>query len=435
MKTYACAAIVVLTLWTPRAAWAQLYTENFDADHSANWLLSANEASGASPSDGVGDPDASADFFFDYSDVGIPPAPNSIGGTTRGMKIQANLTSGIFGGASASPIGQSFIGNYKITFDLWGNYVGDPTDGLNPGGDRQTNMSTYGITTDGATGMAHGVADAVWFAATVDGRASADFRAYSLERAIGYQLPIDPTALDGLGQPIDSHAVYHAGSRNNSAALYQNHFGGVSAPAAQLAQYPQQTGTTPLGSIGMEWHQVEIAKVGKTVTWTMDGVLLVTLDMTNFTTQPDGSNIFFGHSDINADSSTEPDRFALQFSLFDNIKVESLGAGNNADFNGNGTIDAADFVLWRKNNGLASGAIQPQGDADGDMDVDLEDYDLWHASFGNPFPGSHGDGAVGAVPEPGSSVLWLIAAAGVFVRRRRDCPQAVVYLVPKSVAS
>ena len=112
MKTYACAATVVLSLWAPRAALAQLYTENFDADHSANWLLSANEASGASPSDGVGDPDASADFFFDYSDVGIPPAPNSIGGTTRGMKIQANLTSDIFGGASASPIGQSFIGEW-----------------------------------------------------------------------------------------------------------------------------------------------------------------------------------------------------------------------------------------------------------------------------------------------------------------------------------
>jgi len=419
MKSRVFVATVVLVLLAPGAALAQLYMEDFDVDHAANWDLSANEGFGQSPSDGAGEPDATADFFFDYSDVGIPSAPNSTGGSTRGMKIQANLTSGIFGGASGSPIGQSFRGNYKVTFDLWGNYVGHPATGLATGGDQQTNMSTYGIMTDGVTGMAPGVSEGVWFAGMVDGLSSADFRAYSIERTIGYQLPIDPTALDGLGQPVDSHAIYHAGSRNNTAALYSNNFGGVSAPAAQLAQYPQQTGTTPLGSIGMEWHEVEIAKVGKTVTWTMDGVLLITLDMTNFTTQPDGNNIFFGHSDPNAASSTEPDRFDLQFSLFDNIKVESLGPADNPDFNGNGLIDAADYVLWRKHNGLASGATQPQGDADGDMDVDADDYDIWYASFGNPFPGGGTGSAAGAVPETSSMGLCVIGVVGLLVGRRR----------------
>ncbi|MEX2309023.1 MAG: PEP-CTERM sorting domain-containing protein [Pirellulales bacterium] len=406
MKRYVFAATVVLTLMAPMTARGQLYMEDFDADHSANWLLSANEGFGQSPSDGVGEPDKTADFFFDYSDVGIPSAPNSAGGTTRGMKIQANLIAGIFGGASASPIGQSFTGDYKVTFDLWGNYVGDPTLGLNPGGQGQSVMSTYGILTDGATGVVPGVNDAVWFAATVEGGSGADFRAYSIEREISYQIPPVTTVLDGVGEPVDSHATHHALSRNNvpppadyndngimdaadyviwrkndglstmapdpapprtsgngdfdrdvdeddyemwaalfgSRGLYIENFGGVAAPAAQLAEYPQQTGTTPLGSIGMEWHEVEIAKVGNIVTWTMDGALLITLDMTNFTEQPDGTNIFFGHSDINAGSSLEPDRFDLQFSLFDNVKVTDLsvvGAGSSGAVPEPGTFAGA----------------------------------------------------------------------------------------------
>ena len=57
--------------------------------------------------------DAAADFFFDYSSVGIPAAPNGAG--TRGLKLQANLTNGIFSGMSVSPTGQNFTGDYRLT--------------------------------------------------------------------------------------------------------------------------------------------------------------------------------------------------------------------------------------------------------------------------------------------------------------------------------
>jgi hypothetical protein len=69
------------------------------------------------PTDGV------AEIFFDYSTVGVPPAPNSAG-TTRGLKFQANLTSGIFGGLSVSPTGKSFTGDVRLRFDLWQNFNG-----------------------------------------------------------------------------------------------------------------------------------------------------------------------------------------------------------------------------------------------------------------------------------------------------------------------
>ena len=60
---------------------------------------------------------------------------------------------------------------------------------------------------------------------------------------------------------------------------------------------------------------------------------------------------------------------------------------DNADFNGDSTVDAADYVLWRRNNGLTTGATQSQGDANQDGAVNSADYDIWRAQFGTS-PGS-----------------------------------------------
>ena len=49
------------------------------------------------------------------------------------------------------------------------------------------------------------------------------------------------------------------------------------------------------------------------------------------------------------------------------------------DYNKNGVVDAADYVLWRKGD-LAA-------DSNGDTVVDQTDYDFWRANFGNPYSG------------------------------------------------
>ena len=53
----------------------------------------------------------------------------------------------------------------------------------------------------------------------------------------------------------------------------------------------------------MQWHQVEINKSGDLVTWTIDGLLIATVDLNTVTLG--GGNIFFGHSDINTGSSID----------------------------------------------------------------------------------------------------------------------------------
>ena len=97
-------------------------------------------------------------------------------------------------------------------------------------------------------------------------------------------------------------------------------FGGVGAPGAQVALFPQQAGLTTVGSAGMVWHQVNISKIGDSVTWTVDGLLLSNADLATIILG--GDNIFFGHSDINASSSTDPNDIHLLFTLIDNVRVD-----------------------------------------------------------------------------------------------------------------
>lgn len=279
-------ALLVLPL---AASGSPLFTENFDVDPTANWTVNNGPGSG------------SADFFFDYSAVGIPSAPNS-GGSTRGLKLQANLTGGVFSGLSASPNGLNLTGEYRVQFDLWANFNG-PFPG---GGNGSTNLSTFGVGTGGASAQwPGGTQDSVWFGATGDGGSASDYRAYSTAAPTSY----------ASGNP-----VYAApgGAINNTNAYYAS-LGGVSAPAAQTTLFPQQSGVTNVGSAGMAWHDVTIDVTATQVIWAINGLRIAAVDLSTVTLG--GGNIFFGHSDINGTSSTDPNAPALLFTLIDNVRV------------------------------------------------------------------------------------------------------------------
>jgi hypothetical protein len=78
--------------------------------------------------------------------------------------------------------------------------------------------------------------------------------------------------------------------------------------------------------------------------------------------------------------------------------------GVAGDYNGNGKVDAADYVLWRN------------GDSPDDSQAG---YNLWKANFGNP-PGSGSALGSGVVPEPSSLVLvGLVCLTVLAVGHRR----------------
>ena len=96
----------------------------------------------------------------------------------------------------------------------------------------------------------------------------------------------------------------------------------------------------------------------------------------------------------------------------------------DADYNDNGIVDAADYVIWRKTNGLP--AVPPGSGADGNSDgtINQLDYDLWRSHYGNPFgSGSSTGGSLSTtgIPEPASGVLVgfvaLLAVARCRIRR------------------
>ena len=90
--------------------------------------------------------------------------------------------------------------------------------------------------------------------------------------------------------------------------------------------------------------------------------------------------------------------------------------GGNGDYNGDGVVDAADYVLWRNNLGAPDeSAINNQGDGGG---ITASDYNYWKARFGDT-TGSL-KASSGAVPEPGSVALVLAACGMGLVALRRN---------------
>jgi hypothetical protein len=84
------------------------------------------------------------------------------------------------------------------------------------------------------------------------------------------------------------------------------------------------------------------------------------------------------------------------------VVLSVVGIGLAGDFNGDGTVDAADYVLWRKN-----GANQ-------------QEYLAWRSNLGASAAGG-GSAAMStaAVPEPVSMILVTIAACGMALQRQR----------------
>ena len=80
------------------------------------------------------------------------------------------------------------------------------------------------------------------------------------------------------------------------------------------------------------------------------------------------------------------------------------------DYNRDGTVDAADYVVWRKGIGIASTP---------------ENYNLWRANFGttlNPGPSADGFASGPAIPEPSAQLLLYISGASVCFRRNQRLP-------------
>jgi hypothetical protein len=104
-------------------------------------------------------------------------------------------------------------------------------------------------------------------------------------------------------------------------------------------------------------------------------------------------------------SNIFPDMDVLDIYSQEEVDAAILPQPLAGDYNNNGSVDAADFVVWRN----------------GDSPDDTQGgFDLWKANFGRP--GGGAGASLGAVPEPASVGLILIGLAALTAtRRRRGC--------------
>ena len=84
------------------------------------------------------------------------------------------------------------------------------------------------------------------------------------------------------------------------------------------------------------------------------------------------------------------------------------------DYNQNGVVDAADYIVWRKN--VNTGNVLANDPIGGT--IGQAQYDQWRAHFGQTAGSGSGADANATVPEPATMVMLIVTAAGALTRRR-----------------
>ena len=96
------------------------------------------------------------------------------------------------------------------------------------------------------------------------------------------------------------------------------------------------------------------------------------------------------------------------------FRVRFAPAGNG-DFNGDGSVNGADYIVWRKSLGTTGIPAFSGADGDGDTTVDQDDLGVWRSHFGQMVGAGSGSGA-GLVVGSGASVEGEVGSAEGVVR-------------------
>ena len=294
-----------------------VFADDFDdGDSAGQWDLFTTSA------------DYTAEFAFDYSGHGIPPAPNTAGGTTIGAKFTVNNNDGYTGteALSAYPSGVVLADDTALRFDAWLNYNGGPG-----GGSGSTEFLTTGLGHAGnrVVWSNNAASDGYWFAVTGEGGAALDYRVHT-----------------GATLSATDSGVYVSYKQDSSDDYYQALFpGGVYESA---------------GAPGKQWVEVELRRQLGHLEWRINGALIGKVEEP---TGPAGTAMI-GYMDI---YSSIANPAVDNFVIIDNVRIERLP---ETDCNENGTLDVCEAIS--------------DGDFSGDGLVDLSDHAALYECLSGP---------------------------------------------------
>jgi hypothetical protein len=217
---------------------------------------------------------------------------------------------------------------------------------------------------------------------------------------------------DFLANPADKHAnrksLAPGDLRDNSATLNFEIFnasgtslidvGGVADLDGAVIDIDLMGGFLP--SVGATFDLLEASSFGATGTGTTQNV-------------GTGEGFILATEDAGVFSLT-----VVPGAGIETLRATFLGAApvDDADFDGDGDVDGADFLTWQRGLGLSgAAATNAAGNANGDAIIDGADLTIWRNEFGTPAVA-----AVGAVPEPSAALLVGVGLAAAAVLRRRS---------------
>ncbi len=278
-------------------------------------------------------------FGFDYGTVTdaavIPPAPNSSGGTTKGLSITTNKNNANNNTRTAvhvypvdgSNVPLSFSGDYSFKFDLWQNWGSGATISAS------TEQTLYGINHSG--------------------------------NEVNINFSSVPETSDGLFYSLSSNGTRSATDTSlRDFGVYQ---GAGATPANSVAASLKTTGFTsqlgpnfdnldpgygllfpvrpafpnlPIGSPAEQWNEGEVRQVGGVISQFLNGTLIS--QYTNTTAFTSG-DIMFGYWDI-LSTIGQP----VHAAIFDNIRVTVIPEPSALALGGIAAAVMGAFVRRRK---------------------------------------------------------------------------------------
>jgi hypothetical protein len=261
----------------------RLFSDQFNADSSANWILTFGANTNTAP-------DYSVDWVFDYSTLGIPPAPGSLGVDTLGVRVTVNKNDTLFSSAGLNlyPTNQSFSGDFALRFDAYMSIGASNATEHTLAGINHSGVNTNRVSQTPANHISTAGADGIWFAIDGGGGNLRDYGAY--------------TSTNAATVP----ALIATRAASTATAL-------VTRPPYAVAGAPGNASN----STTKAWADVEIRQSGNVVTLSVNHSAI--LSVTN-TYGFNSGNVMLGFND-QFDS-----RGALfNFAIFDNVRVVQLG--------------------------------------------------------------------------------------------------------------
>jgi hypothetical protein len=263
-------------------------TDDFETDTSANYTIVDDGA-----------PNGTQMFAFDYGAAGIPTAPRSAPGTSKGLRLTANDSIGAVDGWSLFHNTTVSDPHYRLIVDAYMNYIPGSftTEHAHVGiGGNGTTLNQYSSPTSGS---------GAFLAFTGDGGSASDYR--------WFRDPVNtPVGETDMGLIPATHPSYLGHGANASDPFYLSLFPSPPATAA--------------GSPGNIWTTItiDVNNTAGVIEFYFDGTLVF---QGNFAGSLDGK-ASLGLCDIFASVSGTLD----VYTLYDNFVVEpvtSSGIGTN----------------------------------------------------------------------------------------------------------